>query len=326
MASKRAKFTVGIFVIIGIAVAAGAIIWFGFSDYFEKGKFYAAYFDESVQGLNKDSSVKYRGVSVGRVKSIDVAPDDKLICVVMKIEREIKLDKDIVAQLKSVGITGIMFVELDKRAKDEPDLSPKITFNSEYPVVGTRPSEIKKYLLAIENVLNQLKSLDVKGISERAKTTLDSINNAVSGIRVKEISDNLMTSFKNLEQILKSLKKAGTSLDGLIVNVNGTVSNINDVILGVNKIIKDNEKNLSSAMSDLTQSIKKANDILGKGENMISSSDQSLKALQRNVSVTLQNLEQASRQLSLSMEQITDQPSLLLFAKPPPERKTESGN
>lgn len=54
MASKRTKFTVGVFVITGIAFIAGSIIWFGFSDYFEKGKFYAAYFDESVQGLYKD--------------------------------------------------------------------------------------------------------------------------------------------------------------------------------------------------------------------------------------------------------------------------------
>lgn len=326
MASKTTKFSVGIFVIIGITLIGGAILWFGFSDYFEKGKFYAAYFDESVQGLDKDSAVKYRGVTVGRVESIDVAPDDTLICVVLKIERDMKLDKDIVAQLKSVGITGIMFVELDKKTKDEPDFSPKISFKPEYPVVGTRPSEIKKYLLAIENVLNQLKSLDIKGISERAKATLDSINEMVTGIRAKEISDNIMASFKSLEQILKLIKNAGTSLDGLIANVNDAVANINSTITGVNKIIKDNEKNLSSAMSDLTQSMKKANDFLGKGENMIKDTDQSLKALQRNLNVTLQNLEQASRQLSLSMEQIADQPSLLLFSKPPPERKIEPGN
>jgi hypothetical protein len=69
------------------------------------------YFDESVQGLDKDSPVKYRGVSIGRVENINVAPDAALIQVVLKIESGLESGiDDIVARLKSVGITGIMFV------------------------------------------------------------------------------------------------------------------------------------------------------------------------------------------------------------------------
>ena len=112
MASIKTKLLVGIFVLVGFFIAIIGLIWFGMSGQLEKGRFYIAYFDESVQGLDKDSPVKYRGVSIGRVENIGVAPDAKLIQVVMKIEAGLKNREQLVAQLKSVGITGIMFIRL----------------------------------------------------------------------------------------------------------------------------------------------------------------------------------------------------------------------
>ena len=125
---------VGLFVVIGFSLAVVAVIWLGMANYFEKGQYYVAYFDESVQGLDKDSPVKYRGVTIGSVNSIGVAPDANLIQVILKIETDIKLDDSIVAQLKSVGITGIMFVELEKRDANTTLSVQQIGFPTKYPV------------------------------------------------------------------------------------------------------------------------------------------------------------------------------------------------
>ncbi len=173
MDSQKTKFTVGLFVACGIGIALVAVIWLGMSRIFEKGSFYAAFFNESVQGLDVDSPVKYRGVSVGRVESIGVAPDSKLIQVVLKIESGQKLESDIVAQLKSVGITGSMFIELDRKRDDEPDLSPHLNFPTEYQVVGSKPSGLSQILKGIDDVLKKIKSVDLEGISDRVKSGLD---------------------------------------------------------------------------------------------------------------------------------------------------------
>ena len=58
-----------------------------------KGSLYSVYFDESVQGLQVDSAIKYRGVEIGKVQSIEVAPDNRLIEVIMKIDMEGDLQK-----------------------------------------------------------------------------------------------------------------------------------------------------------------------------------------------------------------------------------------
>src|SRR4030043_19418 len=98
MARKTSKFMIGLFVTIGILIGMVAVVWLGASKYFEKGATYVTYFDESVQGLQLDSAVKYRGVEVGRVEKIRVAPDNTLIEVVMKIDLKGELERDDVAR------------------------------------------------------------------------------------------------------------------------------------------------------------------------------------------------------------------------------------
>ena len=142
MARQNTNLIIGLFVILGVVLGVVAIIWVGATSYFQKGMTYVSYFDESVQGLQVDSAVKFRGVEVGMVETIRLAPDNRLIGVVMKINMRDNLQKNAVAQLKAAGITGIMFVELDLKKPGEPDLSPKIDFPSEYPIIATRPSEI----------------------------------------------------------------------------------------------------------------------------------------------------------------------------------------
>ena len=164
MPSVKTKFAVGLFVAVGFFLAAMAIIWLGMSHYFEKGHFCVAYFDESVQGLSKDSPVKYRGVSVGRVYRLGVAPDATLIEAVLQIDPAIVKPAEMVAQLKNVGITGSMFIDLDRKKPGDSALSPKITFSAPFPVVLTKPSQIKEFMGDVREILNNFKKLNL-GIS-----------------------------------------------------------------------------------------------------------------------------------------------------------------
>src|SRR6056297_3346379 len=119
MPSVRTQFSVGLFVVIGMAVVVIFILWLGLMQYFVEGRKYVAFFDESVQGLNKDSAVKYRGVDIGRVDDIRVAPDGRLVQIILELRQPLRDNEDIFAQIKSVGITGIMFVELEHTPKGQ---------------------------------------------------------------------------------------------------------------------------------------------------------------------------------------------------------------
>ena len=125
MAQRRSYFLVGLFVIVGVLLGVAAVIWLGASKYFQKGSMYVTYFDESVLGLQVDSIVKYRGVDVGSVRQIGVAPDRRLVEVVMKIDVQNFSVGGVVAKLTLAGITGIVYVELDRKKQDQLALTPK---------------------------------------------------------------------------------------------------------------------------------------------------------------------------------------------------------
>jgi phospholipid/cholesterol/gamma-HCH transport system substrate-binding protein len=259
MASQKTKFTVGLFLACGILFAVAVVIWLGMSRFFEEGRHYVTYFDESVQGLSVDSPVKYRGVFIGRVESIDVAPDSKLIQVVLKIESGQTFDRNIVAQLKSVGITGSMFVELDRKKAGEPDQSPTLNFPSKHPIVPSRPSEIGELISGINEVLDQINTLDLQGITEQVKLTLGNINQKVSQANVKRISDSIEASLSRVnwildsqkwDQILDSMDQGVRSFNTLITDADRSLDRVDKTIVRVDGIVIENKKTIKAAIDD----------------------------------------------------------------------------
>jgi len=359
MASQKTKFTVGLFVASGITITLMAVIWLGMSRYLEKGNFYAAYFNESVQGLSKDAPVKYRGVPIGRVEQIRVAPDSNLIEVILKIETGQTLDRSFVAQLKTVGITGSMFVELDRKKPDEPDRSPRITFPSEYPIVASKPSELNQLLGEFSSVLNHIKSIDLEGISDKLKLTLDNVNVMLAEADVSVISEKVQTSLDHIDQmitdadvkgistklkstldgadrlmnrerwdrILRSVDQAAQSINQLIQQARGTMNQIDKTIKGADRLLAENEMEIEQTLEGLVKATKNLNTLLEKGTAFISRTDDSAIQLKRQLTVSVQNLERATDNLNQFMEVLADQPSQLVFGEPPvarsvaPERK-----
>ena len=333
MASQKTKLAVGLFVACGLACAVLVIIWLGMSRFLEKGQFYVTYFGESIQGLVVDSPVKYRGVFIGRVESISVAPDSELIKVVLKIDSGQTLDSNIVAQLKSVGITGSMFVELDRRAAGEPDQSPTLSFPSEYPIVASKPSEISELLSNISQALNQIKALDLRGISEKIKLTLDSINQKVSEAEVKRISMKMESSLDRVDHILDEQRwnKIMTSVETTIQSMNTLLNSADrsleraeNTISRVDGIVSEKEMVIKAAIDDFRQAMENANVLLAKGAALADGADYSLAHLMPHLLVVAQNLEKASANLNQIMETLEEQPSQFIFGEPPVRRAVES--
>jgi len=309
-----------------------AVIWLGMSRYFKNGRYYATYFNESVQGLDVDSPVKYRGVSVGRVERIVVAPDANLIQVVLKIESDQKLDNDIVAQLKSVGITGSMFIELDRKKNGTPNLSPPLSFPSEYPIVASRPSNISKMLHSIDDALNQIRAMDLENISEKVQLTLNSIEKVMANTNIKNISEKIEKSIdragqilddKRWDSIMASADEAGQSLNDIMDKTNNSLNHIEKTILQLEGITVEKEQSIKTAIEDFRQSMENANTLLKKGNFLTDKTDDSISQLKGQFLIIAQNLEKASENLNRLIEIVADHPSQFMFGEPPAPRKLD---
>ncbi len=326
MTTKRTKFAVGLFVLGGTILTAALLIFLGATHLFQKGLYYAAYFDESVQGLMKDSPVKYRGVPIGRVESISVAPDGKLIRVVLKIESAQKLDQRIVAQLKAVGITGSVFVELERRANGEPDQSPKINFPTRYPVLASKPSEISNLMSGFLDVLRQIQASDLEGISSRMKHALKTFNQKMADLDLKNLSNKMdsvldhvdaLTAPKKWDALIQSFQASAGALEQTMNQAGKLVKRIALLTDQTNLILAENRNQIKTALFNFRRSMEKADKLMGNTDALILKTDLRTQDVFQRVQATAHNLERASEELQQLLDLISAQPSLLLFGTPP---------
>jgi phospholipid/cholesterol/gamma-HCH transport system substrate-binding protein len=264
--------------------------------FLEKGQLYAVYFNESVQGLKHDSPVKYRGVAIGHIERISLAPDSRLIEVILNIESDISLEENMVAQQKAVGITGSKFIELDRQKDEEEDLYPKLEFPTEYPVLASRPSNISELFRGIDDIVQKLNALDIVGISASLKASLDHMDQTMSDIDAKGISNNIKASLDIINKGFDQ-ERWGRLITGLEINVTAL------------------EKVINSADGF----IKKTSGIMDRAGAEVSN-------LSHHLIVVGQNLERTTGNLDNLLEQISTHPSQLLFGDPPPGRVLGGSN
>jgi len=325
MPSKGTKFSVGLFVIIGMAMVIIFILWLGMAQYFKEGRRYELYFDESVQGLNKDSAVKYQGVGIGRVESISVAPDGKLVQIVLNLDEPLKDIDSMVAQLKSVGITGIMFVELTRKREGEVVKSPKLSFTPQYPVIASKPSEIRQFLTDLNEIIDKIKAIDVKNISNLMVQTLDNANQTIQDAQMKKVSGDIQEVLGKSKELMGS--KEWIEIRGNIhqasINLNQLIATSGNALSAMDKALQQHNQSLSNILNDIQATAEQSKILIQSGNMLIQDSRFYLSNTDREVLKVLQRLEATTQNINRLTQQLQDQPSLLLFAEPPASKPVE---
>ena len=139
MEPKVNYILVGAFVLILSAVVVVGVLWLGKTDYRGVYDRYEAHMRESVAGLSVDSTVKYRGVDVGRVKDIALSPDNpEEVKLTLDIVRGTPIKTDTIAVLETQGLTGLATINLTGGSRDAPPL--EALEGQEYPVIKAGPS------------------------------------------------------------------------------------------------------------------------------------------------------------------------------------------
>jgi phospholipid/cholesterol/gamma-HCH transport system substrate-binding protein len=178
----KVNFTlVGLFIaLLGAALLAG-VLWLSRTDYRGVYDRYYTYMDESVSGLSPDSSVKYSGVDVGRVKEITLNPDNpEQVRLALDLLRGTPVKEDTVAVLETQGLTGITTVNLRGGSSASPLLKAKP--GESYPVVQSQPS----FYAQLDNTLSRLMTneqlpallANLNSLTEEARGLIDAQSRA----------------------------------------------------------------------------------------------------------------------------------------------------
>jgi ABC-type transporter Mla subunit MlaD len=305
MATEASKFQVGIFVIAAVVIGVGSLIWLGASRFFEETETFVSYFSESVQGLDTGSAVKYRGVPAGRVGAIRIAPDGDLIEVIMDIDSGtadfLRNDPSLRAKLELSGITGLRYIEIERRAGDELKQAPVLSFKPRYDVIPSSKSSFQAIQQALSDVYERFMQLDVEGISTDARSALQSANELLSDGRIKTVIGNFERTSEATAKLATNMEEmtAGLRLAPAVDNATKASEEARELFAQLNRVTSNQIADAATQLAQLAES----------AQQMVSGLQYSIDRLDRTVT-SLKGLT----------EEVREQPSLLLFSEPPPPR------
>ena len=266
-------FRLGVFVLAAIGVLVAVILIFGSGKFFKKSFYLETYIKQSVTGLDSGAAVRFRGVKIGQVTTIGLTGDTyeknlpfenrrQYVVVRMKIfGDEVTEDQlnhfikdNLRARVKSMGITGVNYIELDfvTSATDYPALP--YNWQPEYPVLPSMPNQTDEIISGIQKFIDSANQMSIDSTQKKVDEVLTSLNTMMIGdgkgnegfIRsVKELNVLLariakVTDKDELNILMRELVGAVTSLRQTITSAQGdtasTLENLKQTSENLNEL------------------------------------------------------------------------------------------
>lgn len=299
MENRSHALIAGLFtVLLGIA-ATLSLWWFGGET--EQTRDYLVVTAKSVSGLNPQAQVRYRGISVGRVESIDLDRENpRNILIRIRIRDDVPVTEGAVARLGYQGVTGIAHIQLDYantgngKAGDSTRAPLLVDPKGGLPRIAMEDSFVEALTDTGADTLKEIHNL-VANINrflnpENRKAMAHTLNNLASASdNAREASMRLRQALSEqnlhaLQAILKNTEHAAGQAGHFFAEARGLVTRLQSVSdkLGVTL------DNLNGPSSSATLP--------------------SLNELGRDLAA-------ASRQLSRVLQMLEDQPQSLILGK-----------
>jgi paraquat-inducible protein B len=321
--TSRGQATVGGFVLGGLLLALGAVIFFGKFNFFNPAIRAVIVFQDSIAGLSVGSQVTFRGVPIGSVESISIQFDPRtstaLIPVIVRLEPERAqvgqpsgtepvdlpdlIRRGLRAELNVQSfVTGQSQIDLDFDPASEPVLYPSI---SNLPEIPTRQSPIQK-------AKEQLSQLPLRELADNMTATLASIR----GLSEK-LDKDLPTLVESLKQTAdhstQMVDTATQAIRGLQTRMDTTLADVSRLTVSADGQLSQRGTDLRALLTTATQAMAQARDLLSEVRTVTSS-----RATDRtNLDATLRDIAAAAAALRGFAGDIERNPQLLLTGRRP---------
>lgn len=332
MSQKANPTLIGAFTLVGLILAGAAVVLFGAGKYFERSHKILLHFDKSAIGLMVGSDVRFGGVRIGRVASINVMVDTeknrKIIPVVVELgETDLKaigtttgvaidfsrregvaraVERGLRAGMKQQSLlTGLLYIEFDI-VPDVPGFLYEGPTIANYPTVPTIATEIDELIAGVADGLKKINALDLDGIVRDLRDVLKSADKQLADLNTKAISDSLLVITEDVKNFTgdKKLSLAVDNLNEALVQFRDLSAKMNQ---GVDPLLEDFSKVADKAAESLTR-IEEAGGEITKVTNPRGPVLMRLQAV-------LQETERAARAITELANDLKRNPNALLMGK-----------
>ncbi len=126
--------TVGIFVVIGILCLGYITVKLGNLSFISSDSYSLYTRFTSVAGLRSGNPVEMFGIEIGRVGKLSMDQDAQVAVVELKIQKDVKIYGDAIASVKTSGLIGDRYVQIDPGGADETLTDGESIIETEAPI------------------------------------------------------------------------------------------------------------------------------------------------------------------------------------------------
>ena len=346
---KFSYFKIGIFVISAVVIGIIGVVVLGVGTIFQKKNIVETYIDESVQGLDVGSPVKFRGVPVGRVEQISLTSAEyatrrEYVLVRVSISSNIlpfpvndprspqlkqALDRGFRIRIAPQGLTGVAYLEADYL---EPERNPplEIDWQPEYPYIPSTRSRITQLSEAVERILRNFSDIDIAQLSQTLDKSIVAITKLAENANLDKIGAQANALLSELRQTNRQINTlvSNPELKTAVADVSASAGRARQIIERAEKPINQMLTDLPQATESLNRLVKRldlaANDLPQTSTELrqtIQRMNRLLANQQRDIEKTMDNLRAVSENMKEITENSKKYPSQVLFGAPPPPSK-----
>ncbi|MEJ7688470.1 MAG: MlaD family protein [Variovorax sp.] len=304
MENKAHAIAAGAFVLGLVAVLIALVVWLTRDDTVRN--IYELSTRDAVSGLQPQATVRYRGIAVGKVVSIDFDPKVKgNVRVRITVDKRVPLTASSYATLSYQGVTGLAFIAIDDKGESQVALVP----NDEAPPrIPLRPSMLAQLQDRGELIISQIDE-----VTKRANTLLGDANQK----RIADALENIAEASASANQLTRSLDNTvKTGLNPALAALPPLVDRTRDTMA----TLKAAGSDVSRVANNFNTTVSRLNapdgpiDRLGNGTKALSQAVESFNsATLPRVNRVADDTSRAVRRLGRAADGISDNPQSLLF-------------
>jgi phospholipid/cholesterol/gamma-HCH transport system substrate-binding protein len=245
-----------------------------------------------VLDLVPQSGVKVNEVAIGRVESIDLAPDGWTAEVTMLVNGDVALPANAGAHLRQSSLLGEKYIEL--AAPPQPQAVGKLTDGALIPLSRTnRNTEIEEVLGALSMLLNG------GGVDQLQKITRE-LNAALDGneSNIRASLDNVTAFVSSVDAYKGDITKA---IDGLN-RLAGTLNSQKDQIAGALDNLGPGLKVLSDQRGQLVTLLQALDSLSGVATDTVNKSQANIVADLKALEPSLKKLGEAGNDIPKALQ------------------------
>lgn len=345
MKKNRHYFAIGLFVILGFVLFAAGCVLFGGSNLFSEKVEMETYIDDSVQGLDVGSPVKFRGLRIGTVEkigfagpiyadSVSLTSDDvearrpfTYIRILFSLdtrkhpaftEEHLKemIRRGLRASLELQGITGSIYVNLDFQ-NDKSETPLDFPWEPEALYIPSSPTELQDLMNVVKSIAHEIAEIDFEKAADAITALTKNVDQTLTAAKLPELSASarqLVVVLTEQSQKLGSMlaqidtESLNSDLQRLSENLAISAETLREELPKLTNSADATLEQTQTALADASQLIKDLSETLRTFKESVNP-----KVMGAELTEALSTLSRTGANIEALVNELRERPSRLIF-------------